>query len=95
MCAGAIVHTRIRRVIFGCADPQSGAAGGNTIMKGGKQFASTVAALPIPYLGGALSKAQPLLFSAIRNQIDHRGGRPGQSQKKDEAQGALDKQTGD
>jgi len=28
MCAGALVHVRIRRVIFGCADPQSGAAGG-------------------------------------------------------------------
>lgn len=28
MCAGAIVHTRIRRVIFGCPDPKGGAAGG-------------------------------------------------------------------
>jgi tRNA(adenine34) deaminase len=28
MCAGAIVHTRIRRVIFGCSDPKGGAAGG-------------------------------------------------------------------
>lgn len=28
MCAGAIVHTRLRRVIFGCADPKGGAAGG-------------------------------------------------------------------
>jgi tRNA(adenine34) deaminase len=28
MCAGAIVHTRIRRVIYGCADPKTGAAGG-------------------------------------------------------------------
>src|SRR5881392_2865363 len=27
MCAGAMVHTRIRRVIFGCADPAAGAAG--------------------------------------------------------------------
>src|SRR5436309_8092039 len=27
MCAGAIVHTRIRRVIFGCTDPFAGAAG--------------------------------------------------------------------
>ncbi len=27
MCAGALVHTRIRRVIFGCADPFAGAAG--------------------------------------------------------------------
>src|SRR5438093_12749741 len=27
MCAGALVHTRIRRVIFGCTDPVAGAAG--------------------------------------------------------------------
>jgi tRNA(adenine34) deaminase len=28
MCAGALVHVRIRRVVFGCNDPRSGAAGG-------------------------------------------------------------------
>lgn len=28
MCAGAIVHARVRRVIFGCADERSGGAGG-------------------------------------------------------------------
>ena len=27
MCAGALVHVRIHRVIFGCADPRAGAAG--------------------------------------------------------------------
>jgi tRNA(adenine34) deaminase len=27
MCAGALVHTRIRRVIFGCPDPVAGAVG--------------------------------------------------------------------
>ncbi|HET6409206.1 MAG TPA: tRNA adenosine(34) deaminase TadA [Chthoniobacteraceae bacterium] len=27
MCAGAMVHTRIRRVIFGCMAPKDGAAG--------------------------------------------------------------------
>jgi len=27
MCAGAMVHTRIRRLIFGCPDPFGGAAG--------------------------------------------------------------------
>ena len=28
MCAGALVHVRIRRVIFGCSDPRSGGGGG-------------------------------------------------------------------
>ena len=28
MCAGAIVHCRIERVIFGCGDEKGGAAGG-------------------------------------------------------------------
>jgi len=28
MCAGAIVHTRLERVVFGASDPKGGAAGG-------------------------------------------------------------------
>jgi tRNA(adenine34) deaminase len=28
MCAGAIVHTRVARVVFGAGDPKGGAAGG-------------------------------------------------------------------
>ena len=28
MCAGAMVHVRLRRVIFGCSDARGGAAGG-------------------------------------------------------------------
>src|SRR5437867_10322595 len=28
MCAGALVHVRIRRLVFGCADPRGGGAGG-------------------------------------------------------------------
>src|SRR5277367_5143004 len=28
MCAGAIVHTRLARVVFGAGDPKAGAAGG-------------------------------------------------------------------
>src|SRR5471032_834733 len=28
MCAGAIVHTRLSRVVFGASDPKGGAAGG-------------------------------------------------------------------
>ncbi len=27
MCAGAVVHARLRRVVFGCADARAGAAG--------------------------------------------------------------------
>jgi tRNA(adenine34) deaminase len=27
MCAGALVHARVRRVVFGCADDRAGAAG--------------------------------------------------------------------
>ena len=29
MCAGAIVHVRLARVIFGCPDPKGGGAGGH------------------------------------------------------------------
>jgi len=28
MCAGALVHARLRRVVFGCSDPKGGGAGG-------------------------------------------------------------------
>ena len=28
MCAGAVVHTRLARVVFGLGDPKGGAAGG-------------------------------------------------------------------
>lgn len=31
MCAGAIVHCRIRRVVYGCPSPKDGAAGGGFI----------------------------------------------------------------
>jgi tRNA(adenine34) deaminase len=31
MCAGAIVHCRVRRVIFGCPSPKDGAAGGGFV----------------------------------------------------------------
>lgn len=27
MCAGAVVHTRLARVVFGASDPKAGAAG--------------------------------------------------------------------
>jgi tRNA(adenine34) deaminase len=31
MCAGAIVHCRVRRVVFGCPDEKGGAAGGGFV----------------------------------------------------------------
>jgi len=37
MCVGAIIHARIGRVVFGAADPKSGALGGAfDLMKGGE-----------------------------------------------------------
>lgn len=44
MCAGAIVHCRIRRVIFGCGDPKGGAAGGfiNLLQQPTLNHASTI-----------------------------------------------------
>ena len=37
MCVGAIIHARIARVVFGTADPKSGALGGAfDLMKGGE-----------------------------------------------------------
>jgi tRNA(adenine34) deaminase len=27
MCAGAIIHARVKRVVYGAADPKTGAAG--------------------------------------------------------------------
>ncbi len=27
MCMGALLHTRIKRLVFGCPDPKAGAAG--------------------------------------------------------------------
>ena len=29
MCVGAMIHARIQRVVFGAADPKTGALGGN------------------------------------------------------------------
>ncbi|MGW1425380.1 P-loop NTPase fold protein [Bradyrhizobium manausense] len=42
-------------------------SGGNSILKQGKQWIGVAGALPV--VGGAIAKAQPLLFTAIRNQI--------------------------
>ena len=44
MCAGAIVHCRIDRVVFGAADPKCGAAGGamNLLQHDGLNHKSTI-----------------------------------------------------
>lgn len=38
MCAGALIHTRVRRVVFGMSDPKSGAAGGQLNLLQHPQF---------------------------------------------------------
>ena len=34
MCAGAMIHARVKRVVFGAADPKTGAAGGRFSLLG-------------------------------------------------------------
>lgn len=45
MCAGALVHVRMRRVIFGCVDERSGGAGGkiNLLQMSGLNHRCTIA----------------------------------------------------
>ncbi len=73
MCAGAIVHVRIRRVIFGCPDDRGGAAGG------------VMNLLQVPTLNhrceitsGVLGKeCAALLQSFFRARRQGNGGTPG------------------
>jgi tRNA(adenine34) deaminase len=72
MCAGAIVHVRLRRVIFGCADPRSGAAGGtiNLLQMPGLNHRCEIAS-------GVLSEecAEPLrTFFQKKRQTDSAAG---------------------
>src|SRR5438477_11242967 len=49
MCAGALVHVRMRRVIFGCADERSGGAGGqvNLLQMPGLNHRCAIASGPL------------------------------------------------
>ena len=46
MCAGAMVHCRLDRVVFGAPDPKGGAAGGamNLLQHGGLNHHCTITA---------------------------------------------------
>ena len=72
MCAGALVHVRVRRVIFGCADPRAGAAG------------SIINLLQLPSLnhrceitsGVLQNECAAILQDFVRNRRDQQTGSP-------------------
>jgi len=64
MCAGAIVHTRLERVVFGASDPKSGAAGGVMNLL---QFPSLNHRCPIT-AGVRLEECRQLLVSFFEEQ---------------------------
>lgn len=66
MCAGAIVHARVRRVVFGCPDAKGGAAGGllNLLQMPGLNHRSEIAAGILADECGALLKS----FFALRRK---------------------------
>jgi tRNA(adenine34) deaminase len=62
MCVGAIVHARVRRVVFGAYDPKSGAAGSAFALLGSGRFNHRV-----DYRGGLLAhEASELLRRFFR-----------------------------
>lgn len=69
MCVGAIVHARVRRVVFGAYDPKSGAAGSVLDLTQASAFNHKV-----QYQGGVLSEACGALlrefFKARRRTLD-------------------------
>jgi tRNA(adenine34) deaminase len=75
MCAGALVHVRMQRVVFGCADPRAGAAG------------SIINLLQLPLLNhrceitsGVLEKECSLILQDFfRKRRDQQNGAPAKS----------------
>jgi tRNA(adenine34) deaminase len=60
MCVGAIVHARVGRVVFGAADPKSGAVGGAVDLRQAPVFNHRV-----EYLGGVLAEQSADLLRAF------------------------------
>jgi len=60
MCAGAIIHARVSRLVFGAADPKSGAAGGVTDI-----FAAPYVNHRVMVEGGVMSKECGDLLSSF------------------------------
>ncbi|MFL0797983.1 MAG: tRNA adenosine(34) deaminase TadA [Cellvibrionaceae bacterium] len=60
MCAGAIVHSRMERVVFGAAEPKAGAVVSNGCFFEGPHLNHVVA-----YLGGVLEEACSAQISAF------------------------------
>ena len=73
MCAGALVHVRMRRVIFGCPDERGGAAGGimNLLQVPTLNHRCTITA------GVLRSECAALLQSFFRARRGTNGGRLG------------------
>jgi len=74
MCAGAIVHTRLARVVFGAGDPKGGAAGGALNLL---QFPTLNHRCEIT-AGVRLEECRQLLqsFFAVQRATKKNGGQP-------------------
>lgn len=74
MCAGAVVHTRLARVVFGAPDPKGGAAGGGLNLL---QFPSLNHRCEITS-GVRLEECRSLLqsFFAVQRAARKNGGNP-------------------
>jgi len=70
MCAGALVHARLRRVIFGCHDTRGGAAGGliNILQMPGLNHRCEITGGVLGEQSGQLLKT---FFSERRAENDH------------------------
>src|SRR6266566_987829 len=66
MCAGALVHTRVRRVIFGCTDPAAGAAGRERLLRNWGGPAGTLSALKQKKAGSDWLRANSLILTSSR-----------------------------
>src|SRR3954469_3623871 len=75
MCAGALVHVRMRRVVFGCADPRGGAAGGvvNLLQMPGLNHRCEIVAGVLQEEGAQLLQA----FFKARREDDRSSCSPG------------------